>query len=80
MSAASQRIQPARRSGHRRSPLGLHLGGDSALDAARMARLEAKAVAKQKATILRDQARHERVTNRTRQPMYSQASDPRFQL
>ena len=48
--------------------------------AERMARLEAKAVAKQKATILRDQARHERVTNRTRQPMYSQASDPRFQL
>ena len=47
--------------------------------AERMARLDAKSVAKQKATILRDQARHERVTHR-KQPLYSQASDPRFQL
>ena len=47
--------------------------------AERMARLDAKAVAKQKATILRDQARHQRFTQR-KQPMYSQASDPRFQL
>lgn len=50
--------------------------------AERMARLDAKSVAKQKATILRDQARHERVTHRKSSPSLSeyQAGDPRFRL
>ena len=46
--------------------------------AERMARLDAKAVARQRAIVLRDQARHERVTNRKQghPPLEYQMGDP----